>query len=305
MANDQKNDGINVVLICDKNMEVGLHLTVVSFLRRVSKKVFIHLFQEGFSKKDLQKLELSIFPFSDRAKLKVYKINESRFNDTPGWFGKKIVYVLLTLPEILPLKKILYLDCDLLVNLDIAELYNTVTDNYVLAAYSNEKAEDAWESEFLIKRGMKPESFYMNTGVLVVDCDLWREQKITARCLEMAKNEKEPFPTVDQTILNLIFKGAFKKLASHVQAGAQPHQKHNPEELKKTIYHFIMVPKPWELFGEYFHESHKLFKNEMKGTIFENRNSWNSISITKIWRMIRTIKMYFHVLKMRTKKYEQ
>lgn len=298
----EENNNINVALVCDKNMEVGLHLTIVSMLRRASRNVHIHFFHEDFTEEDIKKLELSIQPYKEKAELSVYKINENKFSNASGWFGKKIVYIRLTLPDILPQKRVLYLDCDLIVNIDIAKLYDTTTEDYAAVAHSDAKVGETWEKDFLLKRGMNPEIPYMNTGALLVDCENWKEQKITERCLKVVENDKDYFPTADQTILNLVFEGNYKTFDESVQTYIPPSEKPDLTNLKETIYHFIMVPKPWELFGEFFHAGYGLYKQEKEGTLFENTNSWNSFSFSRLWRLIRTAKMYFKMTKTRLKK---
>ncbi|MBU1100141.1 MAG: hypothetical protein KKA84_07030 [Bacteroidetes bacterium] len=299
MLQNQKNDTINIALVCDKNMEAGLHLTLHSLLKKVSRMVNVYLFHENFTERDIQNLEASLSVFRDKYKLFPRLIEESRFDSQPGLFGKTITYFRLTIPELLSVDKILYLDTDLLVNLDVAKIFDLDMAGFGLAAESMNPVEKCWDSEYLLSKGCDPDSLSLQAGVLLIDCDFWRNNQITKKSIDLLNEDRNKIRTVDQTVLNYLFNGKFLPFEKFTQTSVWPNDKPLPSELSDTIYHFVGVPKPWEFLGEIFHGNYSLYRSEIKGTVFENTNSWNDLTFNKLHRFIRTLRLYFRTFRKR------
>jgi lipopolysaccharide biosynthesis glycosyltransferase len=93
--------------------------------------------------------------------------------------------------------KAIYLDSDLIVLKDIKKLYSIDLENKPIGAVPH-----------FLKYKKNP---YFNSGVLLIDCKKWRQERYIDKLLELGKNYKNgAFP--DQDILNDCFKNNYKIL---------------------------------------------------------------------------------------------
>lgn len=117
-------------------------------------------------------------------------------------------YYRLVLPELLPdYDKILYLDSDMVVNADVAELYNTDVTGYLLAAcrdadtaglYNGFEPKKKEYTDKVLK--LKNPYEYFQAGVLVMNLKEFRKQYDVKEILEFAASEE--WQLLDQDILN-------------------------------------------------------------------------------------------------------
>jgi lipopolysaccharide biosynthesis glycosyltransferase len=91
---------------------------------------------------------------------------------------------------------------------DIKELYDIDLEGNVLGA--------VWEKYVLVKLGdtflelyknldLNINSKYFNSGVLLIDCEKWRQENITNKCIKIAKKYEKFLPNADQDVLNKCF----------------------------------------------------------------------------------------------------
>ena len=118
-------------------------------------------------------------------------------------------------------KRALYLDADMVVTEDLGPLWDTelktpvgaVLDAHIVWAASPSMWRP-WREE-----GLAPLTPYLNTGMMLIELDKWREQKLTERTLGyLAKYE---LPCVDQDAINLALRGEFDQL--HPRYNSMPY----------------------------------------------------------------------------------
>jgi lipopolysaccharide biosynthesis glycosyltransferase len=123
-------------------------------------------------------------------------------------------YGRLYAPDVLPphCERVVYLDCDVVVLGDIAVLNDsadsertisvvpTVRFPYVSSLYEPSRAVVFNYAEL----GIPASNRYFQSGVMVINLKLWREQNVTSRVIEYAKTCKEKLVAVDQGALNAI-----------------------------------------------------------------------------------------------------
>lgn len=172
-------------------------------------------------------------------------------------------YYRLFIPKIFSeYSKILYLDCDLLINRDIANLYNIELDNNILGAVVDACTYfDAsfWKKYCNEKLKISDSHKYFNSGVLICNINEMKNFHLTKKCL---KKLKEFNPVCwDQCLLNAICQNRIKYL--DMKWNAQWHW--NLKEFEKDskfisprflidyqqsiqnpyILHFTSQKKPW------------------------------------------------------------
>ena len=134
---------------------------------------------------------------------------------THGHFSME-TYYRLVLPELLPAyQKILYLDSDMVVQADVAELYDENVDGYLLAAchdadtaglYNGFQEGKKEYTDHVLK--LKEPYQYFQAGVLLMNLEEFRKRYTTEEILRFAVSEK--WELLDQDILNKLCEGRVK-----------------------------------------------------------------------------------------------
>jgi A/G-specific adenine glycosylase len=125
------------------------------------------------------------------------------------------VYLSLLLPEVLrETQRILYLDVDLIVTRDVSELFDVDLGDRPLAA-----ARDGFISESPHVPSSddgfpaSPRSYgYFNAGVLVINADVWRRERIGRRAIELLRGSVRPPSYLEQDALNTLTAGRWAEL---------------------------------------------------------------------------------------------
>ena len=115
----------------------------------------------------------------------------------------------------------IYMDADMVVTEDLSPLWEkqlvspvgAVLDAHIVWMASPSMWRP-WKEE-----GLEPLTPYLNTGLMLIDLDLWRADKLTERTLEYL--EKYELPCVDQDALNLALRGVFDQL--HPRYNSMPY----------------------------------------------------------------------------------
>lgn len=115
------------------------------------------------------------------------------------------------LPEILlSLDKVIYMDGDTLVLKDLSELFKMNISN-AYAAVAKDGIFYRFPKE-MAEIGLDKRGFYFNSGVMLYNLKLQREDKMTAKLVEYIKTHEDFFG--DQDVLNVVF-GDKVKLISY------------------------------------------------------------------------------------------
>ena len=133
--------------------------------------------------------------------LRLIKMDESQFADltlskwvtVQAWFRIK-------LPDLCKdLDKVLYLDCDTLIRGNLDELFSLdLTDKYLAGV------KDVWGVSKYVKRlGMKS-GVYVNSGMLLFNCNYCRKEHFFDKVVDFAKNNEKIIEFCDQDSINKV-----------------------------------------------------------------------------------------------------
>ena len=109
----------------------------------------------------------------------------------------------LLLPDLLPeYDKVMYIDCEVVVRNDLARLYRSIDlgDNYLAAVF---EASLDFQIEHLKSLNCDPQE-YINSGFLIMNLKLMRQDNMVENFLEASKADYLEFP--DQDVLNQLCK---------------------------------------------------------------------------------------------------
>ena len=154
----------------------------------------------------------------------------------------------------------IYMDADMIVTEDLSALWTmqlgtpvgAVLDAHIVWMASPSMWRP-WKEE-----GLEPLTPYLNTGLMLMDLDRWRAERLTERTLNYLKRYE--LPCVDQDALNLALRGEFDQLHPRYNSMPYHHLKmlryldtvENDDVIGEAItkpavihYHRSFFGKPW------------------------------------------------------------
>lgn len=217
----------------------------------------------------------------------------------------KAAYYRLEMVKLLPdiVKKIIYLDCDLLVFKDIETLWSIDMENKPLAAVADlgimASSKDAKKKEQSL--GIKVGEPYFNSGMLIVDVEKWREANYADLVKEAAISHD--YQHHDQDALNGVFYGNWKAVPMcwnvippvwnlFLKILVRSEYRRMAIEARRdiAILHYAGGYKPWEykLYPEfnnkYYEYLEKTAYKDEKMPKFDHRKKNRSIA-RQLWRL--------------------
>jgi lipopolysaccharide biosynthesis glycosyltransferase len=250
-----KNEPIEIFFIATGNYAPFVATTALSIIENLSVEtrhatsLHFHVLTENFKEEDKRIIvgALRATPLHCNITMDFIDVSEQlkMFESAQlVWFKSYIPYARILIPELFPeINKAIYMDVDIIVNCDIAELWNIDFYNkdteYALAA-----AEGYKENYAIENFGISPEHNYFNNGLLLLNCRKWREEMIAEKLLEIASESKFKFQYPTQDIFNIYFDNnnyvPFDAIYNY-----QPWFTKHIEESNAKLIHYTRE-KPWE-----------------------------------------------------------
>ena len=199
----------NFLFVSDDNYVKNLGICTYSVMHNMcseAEKVRLFVMDCGITEENKQKLNAQAARFGN-AEMIFYDIDE-KLNSVvtkvkTRW--RRAIYgrlFLNELPEIYgDLERLVYLDCDLLIDKPVTELFTMDLGGKCLAAVSD--ADNDPRKKAL---GIPEECEYINSGVLVIDTARWIELDASRRVIEYINSFPEALLYPDQDAINYILK---------------------------------------------------------------------------------------------------
>ena len=168
-----------------------------------------------------------------------------------------LTYMKILLPEILPsdLDKVLYLDCDIVVNADLSELWDVKFGGKAVLAVRD---RIAWVGALgglgnYRELNISPVAKYFNSGVLYLDLAVWREKEICERICAYVRSHRTTLRMEDQEALNAVLHDDWGELPFKWNwqvpwrwyRNGRRKMRWVPEASAKNTIHFTTAEKPW------------------------------------------------------------
>ena len=180
----------------------------------------------------------------------------SSFAAAPYW--SNTTYARILIPKLKPdIKKVINLDADVIVLGDLQKMIDVDLDGYALGG-----VPDNYMINQCLAKGDNYMDFskemlekYFNAGVLIFDCDIWREKNIIEELFKIQAKYKNKLKYVEQDLLNKYFDNNFKLIGievnlmnSSISTLMNCPQKYKGLAYRKwdcIIRHFEGPMKPW------------------------------------------------------------
>lgn len=242
----------NICYSFDSNYVEQFMVSVVSLLVNADKNEFFDIFvlDSGLTKTDkavIENLKKSYKNFS----LKYLSVNEKDFKNCPLLKEKSRefkhyhvtlpTYFRFKLPSILgKINSVLYLDCDVIIRGSLKDLFSIDLKNTAAAMVKDV------ESDSEAKRlGLKN---YFNAGVMLINLDYWRKNKIEDNLFEYTKTHTDEIKWQDQDILNCVLNENIKAIDTKWNYQYFLYDEVNTNDLNEAeILHLSGRFKPWLL----------------------------------------------------------
>ena len=242
---------INVAYTIDNNYPIFTLLSINSILKNNynNNKYIFYIVENNLSDENKQKM--NDFVSEQNQEIKFIHFDTRAISHNKSFF-KYIKYITniglarIMLPELLPdnIHKVIYLDGDTLITDDLSNLYNMNLKNRAAGMAIN-----ITEPEGLLKHKLR----YYNSGVIVINTDKWRKNKISNKMLDFFNNNPEKFYTnsrensylyPDQDIINVILNKDIYTIPIRWNNQTTPSSTILPETI--GIYHYLGKSKPWD-----------------------------------------------------------
>lgn len=151
-------------------------------------------------------------------KQKLNLVAESYHRSAPVWINAKDIshelgmdiavdrgslsqYARLFVSSDLPsdLEKVLYLDCDIIINKSIRELWNINFCGKTIAALM-----DAFSKYYRMNIDLNSNDIMFNSGVMLIDLKRWKKNKVEQRLMEFIRSKNGMIQQGDQGVLNSV-----------------------------------------------------------------------------------------------------
>lgn len=195
----------HIVYATDDNFAEILGVSLVSLYEN-SKDVddiIVYVLDSGISDENIEKLKSlpQKYGRSDLSFIKATNISKELSMSVNLDRGSLSQYARLFVSSVLPaeLDRVLYLDCDIIINKSISELWNLDIKGKTIAAL-----KDAFSKQYRKNIDLDPDDIMFNSGVMLIDLDKWRRENIESKLLEFIRKKNGKIQQGDQGALNAI-----------------------------------------------------------------------------------------------------
>lgn len=181
--------GVSLVSLYENNTDMEqIHVYVLdSGISKVNKERLISICQK-YSRKSIQFILA-------RNISKILSMNVNTDRGSLSQYAR--LFVSRDLPE--TLDRILYLDCDIIINDSLYELWNLDLKGKTIAAL-----KDAFSKQYRKNIELQPNDIMFNSGVMLIDMKRWKENQIERKLLSFIKRHNGVIQQGDQGALNAV-----------------------------------------------------------------------------------------------------
>ena len=242
-----EKEKINICVACDDNYSKYAGVVIASALANASPDEYIcaYVLDGGIS--DEHKSQILSLTSICPSEIVFVPIDEKLFEDykkvkTHDYISVA-TYYRLKLPSLLPnVKRVIYFDCDFVINSSLRELFNTDMGDCAIAGVRD-----------IDKRKIAVNPTYVNAGMLVMDIENMRKQDLENKFLEWTKEHSLTIKLGDQEIINEVLKGKIKIVDDEWNVQSSNFTNRSSYTQNPKAIHFVARKKPWHFASFSYH----------------------------------------------------
>lgn len=209
---------LSLVLAADRNVISGLLVAITSAFLNLDRQYNLKCYVLAIALTDSEKASIVdwLSSFTPRLELKFIDIEEKLFTGlyTYGRFSPA-VYGRYFIAELIPeVTYPIYIDTDIIVQCDLSSLLAEFDSSFVAAGVSQGILEDFVDRDFIQLHHLQPTLPYVNSGFMVINSPLWRQEKYADKLLAMTKQLGDNTKLLDQDVFNILFHQKWQVLDS-------------------------------------------------------------------------------------------
>ncbi len=284
-------NNINIVCVCDNHFTIllGALLKSIEMNYLGQDEIHFHIVEDNVSDENRRKVESCIE--NNLISIHWIKMNEiiesniSLPSDSSSF--PLNVYLRILIPHFLEdsIKKVIYLDVDMIVVKDISELWSMELGNHPVAGVLDRSltVSNPWGGiknyqELGLDKGVK----YFNSGMLLMNLELWRKEELAKKIIKCVNDNIKYASFPDQYGLNVVLANRWKELDSkwncfaiseepdpfiiHFIGNKPIYSTYKFNKNYKRIFFTYLESTPWKGFQPYnnYHRYLKKIANKIK-----------------------------------------
>ena len=237
------------LVACDDNYSKHAGVVIASILTNSTPNDDLHFYilDGGITDENINKInELKSIK---NCKINFVSIDESLFTEYAKIKTHSYItiatYYRLKLPSLLPnVDRIIYFDCDMVVNTSLKDLFNTEMENCLIAGVKD-----------LNKKMLKENPSYVNAGMLVFNLKNMRINNTENKFLSWTIQNIDTIKVGDQTIINEVCKGNIQIVDDKWNVQSSNFTNRSSYIKEPAVVHFVAKKKPWLWASFSFHRN--------------------------------------------------
>lgn len=167
-------------------------------------------------------------------------------------------------------KKVVYFDVDCWVKHDLSGLFEIDLDNNLGGA-----VPEFTSKEDKKRLGLKETDLYLNTGLFLINLELWRLESVESKFFNCYNQIKHRLKWADQDVFNVLFKGRWVLLDPRYNLMRQ-------YQYEPDVIHFNTGSKPWHFRDE------NVWSRKYVNFRMEVEKDWvpDGISLRQLFKML-------------------
>lgn len=193
---------MNILYSSDDNYAQHMGVSIYSLLNcnRDFHRVRIYVVDNNISENNINNLYKIVNGFPNAQIIFLpFETYKGKLQLNMSWTISLSAYARLFVSSLLPkdVERILYLDCDTIICGALNMLWEMDIDNYLIAAVQDAVPSDTKKAVELLE-----DVKYFNSGVLLINLELWRKWNMEEKCLSYIERHKGNVKHHDQGVLN-------------------------------------------------------------------------------------------------------
>lgn len=201
----RENKAYHIIYASDDAFAEILGISMISLFEnnKDSESITVYILDDGITEENKCRLNSISIKYVNSKLVWIKAINIEEILEMSVQVDRKSLsqYARIFMSRVLPkeVKRVLYLDCDVIINYSLSELWNLDLDFKTIGAL-----KDAFSKQYRSNIGLKPNDIMFNSGVMLVDLERWRERNIEEKVLNFIVENRGKIQQGDQGALNAV-----------------------------------------------------------------------------------------------------
>ena len=244
-----QNKTINICLACDDNYSKYAGVVIASALANANEDDNLHIYILDGGITSVHKEEILSLKIIKDCEITFVQIDESLFEDykkvkTHSYISLATYYRLKLTSLLDYIDKIIYFDCDFIINSSLKELFNIDMKDFLIAGVRD-----------ISRKMTKKNPTYVNAGMLMFNLKKMREQNLEEDFLSWTKENIESIKLGDQEIINEVCKDKILIVEDEWNVQSSNFTNRSSYTNKPRAIHYVAKKKPWHFASFSYHRN--------------------------------------------------